>query len=59
MYIGNPTNMWQHLKGSHPGHFKQAKLDESSPRSASASISNVPGTVEMTRETAETDASTQ
>jgi len=27
-YVGNTTTMWQHLKDSHLGHFKQAKTDE-------------------------------
>jgi len=35
-YVGNTTNMWQHLKESHPGHFREAKSDESSPRCARA-----------------------
>ena len=43
--------MGQHLKESHPGHFREAKLDESSLRSANASTFNIPRTAEMTRET--------
>ena len=24
LYVGNTTNMWQHLKESHPGQFREA-----------------------------------
>ena len=60
-YIGNTTNMRQHLKESHPVHFREAKSDKSSPRCASASASSkvTVTDTEITKETDDTETSSQ
>ena len=58
-YVGNTTNMWQHLKESHPGHFREGKPDESSPRCASATNVTRVADTEMTGEIDETETSSQ